>query len=243
MIWRAWQDRKHWLKYLKQFACFGIVAFPLGLWYSVYCYIRYRMPFGYVVTFEESEVHFIGFHDKWSRLFDFDRAFENLAVRADHVNDFADYNIPVSLVKFAVFGDGRYYQATTLTNVLGTGLFWATGVLFLLMGILAVAWCFFRDGRSWQKVFLLTTAAVSLYAYLKFCFRYPHVSSMSVRYVMCAVYTGCLALAAAVSCMQERLDGKSVIAGNIFRRITIGISVLYGTAAVVLNMGMETVLQ
>ena len=242
MLHRAWKDRENWTVYLKQFVCFGLISFPLGCWYSVYCYIRYRMPFGYVVSFDETEFQFIGMYDKWSRLFDFDRAFENLAIRADHIHDFADYNIPVSLVKFATFSDVRYYDASELTTVTGTGIFWTNAVLLLSMILLAVAWCFLRDGRLTQKIFMLTAAGVSLYSYVKFCFKYTHVCSMNIRYIMCAVYIGCLVTAAAVSEIQKRAAAKNVIGGKICKGIMVGLPIFYAVAVIVLEAGIELLL-
>lgn len=139
MLQRAWKDRKNWTAYLKQFVCFGLIAFPLGCWYSVYCYIRYQMPFGYVVSLGEDEMQFIGMHDKWSHFFDFERAFEHLAIREDGIGNFADYNIPVSLVKFATFGDSHHYPLTELTNAVGTSIFWINMILFISMPLFL--WC------------------------------------------------------------------------------------------------------
>lgn len=241
MLQRAWKDRKQWIVYARQFICFGLIAFPLGLWHSVYCYLKYQMPFGYAHLLAEDSFQFIGTHDKWSRFFDFDRAFEFLAVRMDYVNDFADYNIPVSLIKFATFGENRYYQESTLTSIFGTGIFWANAVLFILMVLMFVAWCFLKDGRSMQKVFMLTCVAVTLFFYIQFCLKYTHVCSMNIRYIMGAVYSGCIVIAAAASGIQERIARKSVTGGRICKRIIIAVPVLYAIAVIVLKVGIETI--
>ena len=242
MLQRAWKDRKQWTVYLKQFTYFGLIAFPLGLWHSVYCYIKYRMPFQYAYYLGEDSVQYIGFHDKWSRLFDFERAFEFLAAREDYINDFADYNIPVTLIKYAVFGESRYYQASTLTNILGTALFWVTVALFISMVVLFVIWCFLKDGRLMQKVFMLTGVAVSLLLYVRFCFRYTHVCTMNIRYIMGAYYIGCIMIAVTVSEIHKRIEKKSVTGGRVCKRIAIALPVLYAVAVVVQKAGMEALL-
>ena len=241
MLQRAWKGRKQWKAYLKQFVCFGIIAFPLGLWHSVYNYIKYEMPIGFVPFLGEDSIQFIGIHDKWSRFFDFERAFEDLSVRMDRVNSFADYNIPVTLIKYVTFGESRYYRASRLTNILGTGIFWVNAALFLLMVVMFVIWCFFKDGRLMQKVFMLTGAVVSIYSYLKFCIKYTHVCSMNVRYIMGAVYIGCIVIAAAASGICERIERKSAVGGRICRGVTITVPVLYAIAVILLKVGMEAV--
>lgn len=242
MLYRAWKDREKWTVYLKQFVCFGVVALPLGLWYPVYCRIRYQMPFGYVVSFDEDALQFIGMYDKWSRLFRFENAFEFLTIRDDQVNSFADYNIPVSLVKYATFGDSHYYLESRLTQVTGTCIFWVNIVLFILMPLLFAVWCFCRDGRRMQKVFMLTAAAASLYFYIKFCFKYPHVCSMNIRYIMCAVYIGFITAAAAVIEIQKAAVSKSAVLGSFCHKLTVTLPILYSIAVIVLQVGMEMLL-
>ena len=242
MLHRAWRDRKQWTVYLRQFVCFGLIAFPMGLWHSIYNFIKYRMPIGYIADLSEDSEQFIGMYDKWSRFFDFSNALDFLYVRFDYINDFADYNIPVVLIKFATFGESRYYQATGLTNILGTGIFWANAMLFVLMAAAFVIWCFFRDGRMMQKIFMLTAAAVPLYFYVKACIRYTHVCTMNIRYIMCAVYVGCIVVAAAVSGLQDKIAGKSESDGRICKAILTALPVLYALVVIVLEAGMETIL-
>lgn len=242
MLHRAWKDRKQWTVYLKQFTGFCLVAFPLGMWHSLYCFIRYGMPIGYASPLGEDSLQYIGDYDKWERFFDFNRAFEYLGVRMDYANYFADYNIPVTLVKFATFGESVYYRGSSLTNVLGIGMFWVNVVLFILMAAAFVVWCFFRDGRMIQKVFIFTGAAVSLVLYVKFCLKYTHVCTMNIRYIMCAVYLGCIAIAAVSSGLQERIAEKSETGGRVCSRILTAASLLYAVAAIVLKAGMETLI-
>lgn len=242
MLYRVWKDREKWAVYLKQFICFGVVALPLGLWYPVYCRIRYQMPFGYVVSFDDDALQFIGMYDKWSRLFRFENAFEFLTIRDDQINGFADYNIPVSLVKYATFGDSHYYLESRLTQVTGTCIFWVNIVLFILMPLLFAVWCFCRDGRRMQKIFMLTVAAASLYFYVKFCFKYTHVCSMNIRYIMCAVYIGFIVTAAAVTEIQKAAASKNALLGGLCNKLTVTLPILYSVAVIVLQVGMEMLL-
>lgn len=242
MLQRAWKDRGQWKDYLKQFICFGLVAFPLGLWHSVYCYVKWEMPFGYAYPVEPDAPSFIGMYDIRSRFFDFHGAFDFLAISMYHTDGYADHNIPASLVKYATFGESTYYQTGRLTNILGSGMFWVNMVLFLLMAAAFVAWCCIKDGRGMQKVFLLAVAAVSLYAYAKFCVRYTHICSMNIRYIMVAVYAGFIVIAAAASGLQERIAGKSAAGGRISKGILVAVPVLYALWAVVLKAGMAVVL-
>lgn len=242
MLYRAWMDRKEWKVYLKQFLCFGMISFPLGLWYSIYCAVRYQMPIGYVVSWGSDEQQYIGMYDKWSRLFRFEHVFEYLAIREDNVNGFADYNIPVSLIKYATFGDSHYYLDSGLTTVAGTCIFWINVVLFILMPLSAVVWCFCRDARRSYKILMLSAAAVSVCFYTKFCFKYAHVCSMNIRYIMCAVYIGCIVIAAAAAEIQKKAALKNTVLGKACKRLMAALPVLYAAAVLTLHVGMETLL-
>lgn len=242
MLYRALLDREKWKAYLKQFICFGMISFPLGLWYSVYCAVKYQMPIGYVVSWGGDELQYIGMYDKWSRLFRFERALEYLAIRDDHINGFADYNIPVTLIKYATFGDSHYYLDSGLTRVTGTCIFWTNAVLFILMPLSAVVWCFCRDARRSCKILMLSAAAASLCFYGKFCFKYAHVCSMNIRYIMCAVYIGCMVVAAAAEEIQKRVTLKNTVLGNGCRKLMTALPLLYTVAVAALNVGMEILL-
>ena len=242
MLYRGWKERKKWGAYLKQFICFGVTALPLGLWYPVYCRIRYGLPLGYVVSWDEESLQFIGMYDKWSRLFRFDQAFEYLFFRDDQVNSFADFNIPVTLIKFATFGTSRYYLDSQLTYVVSSCIFWFNLILFIFMPLLFAVWFFCKDGRLAQKVFLLAAAGTSAYFYLKFCFKYPHVCSMNIRYIMCAVYIGCIVTAVSASEIHKSAASKSAALGKLCKNIMVVLPILYAVAVTVMKVGMEMLL-
>lgn len=242
MLWRAWTDRKQWVKWVKQFACFGVVAFPLGLWYSVLQWIRFRMPFGYVPSLSQEVAQFIGMYNNlWDRFSGYGHALENLALQWGPAPD-VDYNIPVSLVKYSVFGELVYYNRTQLTEILGTVVFWATAGMFILFVAAFSAWLFMRRDKMVYKVFFGSGIIIILFAYVKFCLEYPHVCTMSVRYVMTALYLGMLVLGIAVSGLQEKLAGKGIIAGRVFA-VSVGcLTVFYMLSSALLYFHLEWML-
>lgn len=241
MLHRAWQDRKQWTVYLKQFLCFALAAFPLGLWHPLYCRIKWGMPFGYVPAMGPESSQFIGAYDKWSRFFDFEGAFELLTVQGDRFHGFTDYNIPVTLIKFAVFGESNYYRASQLTFLVGTGVFWTTFVLFILMAAALAVWCFCKDHRTIYKVFTVTGVLVSLLFFVRFCWQYPYVCTMNVRYVMGAVYLGCLTLGAAFTAIQGKA-AKTKAGGRVCTIIMTAVPAVYAAAVIVLMAGLESLL-
>ena len=238
MLWRAWTDRKQWAKWVKQFACFGVVAFPLGMWYYVFQWIRFRMPFGYVPSVSQEQSQFIGMYNFWDRFRDYGHALESLELRWGPAPD-VDYNIPVSLVKYSVFNELSYYTFSPTTKSIGTIMFWTTAVMFILCAAAFAVWLFMRRNKMIYKVFLGSGIMVILFAYVKFCLEYPHVCTMNVRYVMTAVYLGMLVLGITVSGLQEKLAGKGIIAGRVFAVLAVCLTVFYMLCSTLLNFHLE----
>lgn len=241
MLWRAWSDRKQWVKWVKQFACFGVVAFPLGLWYSILRWVQFRMPFGYAPSLTKEMSQYIGMYDLWDRFRDYGHALESLALRWGPAPD-VDYNIPIALVKYSVFNELGYYAMTPSTEILGTIVFWATAIMFLLLVAAFVIWLFMRRDKAIYKVFFGTGFLVILLAYMKFCLDYPHVCAMNVRYIMIAVYLGMLILGLAVSGIQEKIAGKGAVVCRIFTISVSSLTLFYMLCSVLLSFHLEWML-
>ena len=241
MLWKVWKDRKRELMYMKQFVCFGLIAFPLGLGYSVLKWVQYRMPFGYVPSVPIGAEQFIGMYTKGQRFADYAYALENLSLRWDN-KEAVDYNIPISLVKYSVFNELDYYHNNSVTYTLGTIVFWVTLVFFILMAAALIAWLFMKEYRTIDKVFLLSGVLVIMYAYVNFCFSYPHVCTMNIRYVMTAVYIGILVLGSVVSGLETRIMAKNRSAIKIFSGLVGGIVALYVICSVLLMINLDMLL-
>ena len=238
MLHRAWKERAQWKLWLKQFLCFGAVAFPLGLWYSVLRYVQYGMPFGYVPRLSLKNKQYIGMHEGWSRFFDFEDAFEHLALRWDN-EKFADYNIFVSSVKCAVFGEGYGYQANPALAMAGTVLFWATLVLMLLTAAGCVLWLFQKRQTALEKVFMSVALGASIVSYLSFCLEYPFVCTMNIRYIMVAVYLSFLIMGGAAEGLTDRIGRRSASAARGMKAAAGILAGCYmaGAAALIVQAG------
>ncbi len=241
MLVKAWKGRREWKKYLGQFAVFGLAAFPLGLWYPLKCLLQYGVPLGYVPYMGTDSDQYIGMYTGLSRLFEVGDQLVELCLHWNNNAPYIDYNIPISLVKFAVFGEGSYYLVNETVKTIGTWMFWFTAVLLVVAALLCV-YCFVGRRLAWvYKVSFAAMILVILGSYVKFCYMYPHVCTMHIRYVMVAVYLGVVGAGSVLDCsLGERKDtrlGKSV------RGVVSVILLAFAVLSVLLNWNMEILLQ
>lgn len=207
MLWKAWKERNRAGFYVRQFLCFGIISFPLGLWYSILRYVQFGMPFGFISALPTDADQFVGMHMGWERFLDFDGAFQSLSLNWGG-GERADFNIPVSMVKYAVFGEGNFYKLTPVLYVAGNGLFWTTMVLGVLAVIFFVVMMFQKRNTLPEKVFVTAVVAVSMFSYVKFNLLYPFVCTMNLRYILAALYMSLMTAGAAWAEAMERAERR-----------------------------------
>ncbi len=182
---------------IKQWIAFGVVCVPLGLWWSVRCFFKYDMPFGYVMRFKNTIAMFLG--DKytvWERLTDF-RSFQFESVYDQYVwyhCPYYEYNPTIALFKTSMFDEAQYGDELQFWAV---GLFWIN-IALAILALVAMVYLLI-DRKSCVdrtlKIFLLLLYTVSTASYYIFCLKYPFTCTMNIRYTMMSVFTGVLFLA------------------------------------------------
>lgn len=192
MLWKAWENRKEWLAYLKQFLLFGVVVFPLGMWYALLRLVQYGMPITYAPSLPEDSIQNISAYTVGQRLFDFGGAFDVLHIQWNRFEGFTDHNIFTTLIKYAVFGETSYDVATKNLRFFSTVAVAATGLLFLLLLVMTVKFTAEKRIDAPTKVLFLVTILLSLVMYVRFCFAYQFICAMNLRYILVAFYLGIL---------------------------------------------------
>ncbi|WP_010248694.1 ArnT family glycosyltransferase [Acetivibrio cellulolyticus] len=102
-FFKLWQKRDMFFKLIGQFATFGVICIPLGLWWSVYNFVKYKMPFNAILRLDISP-QYLGDCSVITRLFEFNPIkFEN--IYTGFGNPYRDSNIFIALLKTSVFGE------------------------------------------------------------------------------------------------------------------------------------------
>lgn len=185
-----------------QFAVFGLVCVPLGVWYPVRNLVRFDVPLNYVQEMDPKVLQYIGDMDFWTRVTDFSPSqfysiFEQFVWQDQSgvLRGYNEYNPLISLLKTSVFGEFvRVSSSDLFMLAVCVALFWlaavAAAVSFVCMILFAAKG---REGEdAFPGRFLALFHILLLVSYYKFACDYPFVCTMNFRYITPTVITGAL---------------------------------------------------
>ncbi len=209
------KDIRNYKKYLLQFAIFGIICIPLGMWWSVYNYIKWDMPIGYVTELSKQEKQYIPQYSTLERFFSFnENQFADIFVYGRANVGYYEYNIFVMLFKSAVFGETTLFEqgSASASNILGytisVSLFYVNILLALVSFIGAIVLIvkkkYLRD--STVTGFFAILWVVVMAFYFKFCLDYPFTCSMDFRYIVPTLLVGVVFLGKLIDYLTENKE-------------------------------------
>lgn len=215
--------RNEWKGLLLQFVCFGLVCAPLGLWWEIRNAVAFGVPLSYIPRLPETSSQHIGQISAAQRLFNFGGGQLSYVYDAftSHGAPYNEFNPTVGLFKTALFDEG-VYTAPPLLSAAGTALFWVGTVCGLLCFVAFVLTMAREDSgldgqsRAFFSVFTLTV----LLSYYLFCFAYPYVCTMNVRYCVPLIPLFAMGL----GLWLKRCSGSR---GRPLRRAVGGLTVLF----------------
>lgn len=205
---------------LKQFAAFLCISVPLGMWWGIYCNIRFKVPFGYVPKLPKELDQYIGRYSVWDRFFDFNpnqfaSVFENWGRPS------FEHNIIIAILKTSLFGEYDFSQTTAAVVLPATFAFWANCAVVVISVVAMIYVCFKRypEVDAVIKVFLGLVYAVAMGSFIKFCFVFAHTCTMDFRYIVPTMIVGSIA----IGLMINELDKKR---SAISKALVFGICVM-----------------
>ena len=170
---------------------FGAICAPLGLWFQIRNYLKFGVPLGYVLR-STNTYQDISRYTVFQRLFDFyGFPIEDYYIKLGSDGE-QDYNIFITMVKTALFGEENYRDDLVM-SMAGYVLL----LVFLIMFFVAVAG-FVRTvitakkrNAIWEDLALIILTVAELVSVISFSLKYPHICSMNFRYctplILCGV--------------------------------------------------------
>ena len=182
---------KSWLKYIGQFAVFGAICVPLGLWWQIRNYFgEFHVPITYVPYLSEQDAQYCGNMPLAKRLFDFGSGQTSFVYEAFTDPNFGapynEFNPTMGLIKTSLFDEGQNSISDVhFPQIATTGpiLFWIGAILALLCVIAFIVMMISsKSGLSGINRIFFCALAATLASYYYFCVKFPFTCTMNIRY-------------------------------------------------------------
>lgn len=204
---------KAWKRYIGQFALFGVITFPLALWWQIRNFLLFKVPLTYVPYLGDQNVQFCGNMSVTKRLFDFGNGQLSFVYDAftDYGAPFNEYNPTIGLFKTAIFDEGTNgVSDVNFPQIAVTGpiLFWIGVVLGLLCFAAFVIMMFRKDSGldRLTRVFFTVFSATMILCYYIYCFKFPFTCTMNIRFLVPMISLSAMGL----GLLLKRFSGNSL---------------------------------
>lgn len=206
-------EKKKRFENFGQFCVFGCVCLPLGLWFSVRNFIKYKVPFNYVARLSDTSDQYVGFRGIYERLFDYSyNPFDNVFLnRVSTGSEYFEYNPLVSIVKSSMFGEYNFSDSnesiTTFCRIL-----LVINVIIIVVSLIAMIYCCLKKNAVFDKTMKLFIAFYYLLIFgnfIVFSFQYPHTCSMDYRYIVPTLVIGALFIGMLVEKIKEKSNSNA----------------------------------
>lgn len=209
------------LRYIGQYAVFGLICIPLGIWWQVRNLIKFQVPLSFIPSFGEQSFMYSGNMPLAQRLFSFgngqlDFVYGSITLVGAPYNE---YNPTLGLFKTAMFDEcNNSINDIHFPQIHFTGpiLFWISVVLFLTAFICFVVSMIRKseglDGT--ERVYFSLLFGVELVFFYIFALTYPHSCTFNIRYCMPLIPLCAMGLALAL----QRSESRAGVVSTWFRR-------------------------
>ena len=218
------------LKYIGQYALFGVICVPLGLWWQVRNLIKFKIPLTYVPDLGSNSPMYSGNMPLTERLFSFGNGqLDYIYGTNTYVGaPFNEYNPTLGLFKTAAFDEcansicDRNYPQIHIT---GPILFWISVVLFLICFVCFIVSMIRKSENinGVERFYFALLFGVILVSYYMFCIAYPLACTFNIRYAMPLIPLCAMGLAMAT---QRTLSSKKA-AATWFRRVMYALTAAF----------------
>lgn len=178
---KLWKERKRAKKLFGRIGAFCLVSVPLGVWYPVRNLLLFQQPLSYVPELGKT-FQYVGNYGIADRLWNI--PWSQLGVPYQSLE--TGYNIPLSLMKTATFGESEMTVGAPANILLYVHILLAVVALFAMVRMLIR-----KDGEKAVLNRALGLAWIVLMAsYVIFCLDFPSVCSEDFRYVVPTLLIG-----------------------------------------------------
>ncbi|WP_429954143.1 ArnT family glycosyltransferase [Enterococcus sp. AZ192] len=220
------RDKNQLTHLVKQFVLFGLICFPLGLWYPIRNWILYKQSFNYVVLLDRNVVPFLYNGDVgWTERF-LPFSFGEW-VRTPYAVVNQDNNLWSFLVKTSIFGESAVEQRSHAVAI----ILLISAVLLALLSLGSMVYVL-KNGRAVHPLArfgFFGIWLVQILSFIGFNVAYPFRCTMDARYVVPAIIVSIFYLGIGMNELYVRQNQS--VAVKIIYRMICGIILIFCCAA------------
>ncbi len=175
-------EKKAGLTSFLQLVVFAVICAPLGLWYQVRNYLKFGVPFTYVLR-SDNIYQDLSRYSPVQRIFGFygfpiEDYYMNLGSDGEQ-----DYNIFIAQIKTALFGGENCRDDFTM-SMAGYALLlvFLALIVISLIGMVYTVITLKKRKSLWEDLSLIVLAIAQTVSVVSFSLSYPHICSQDFRY-------------------------------------------------------------
>lgn len=225
MIYSLIMNKDKWKSYIGQFAVFGVIVCPIGLYWPIRNKILWDMPVNYIPGVGEQLVK----TDFFSRVLDI-RIHGVYPSMIAHGDEYDEYNTFVQLMKSSLFGEYNYGEYSRLINPFSVILL-AVSIVLAIVALYATCYMIFSKRSMMKldrKIYLGLLYLAFLLGYLSFSLGYTNFSAEDFRYSALAIIIEAIFLGLWADESEEKVVRLVLIASIVFAVASTAVYLLIG---------------
>lgn len=210
-------------KYFYLFMFFGCISLPIGLWYPIRNYIKFKQPILYVMDVNNPDLY-VGDKSLISRLNPFSSEIFKM-----YCDPWVDFNIPISLVKGSLFEEYSWKTSFGIIYSLAIIL----NIIMIIVFIISFINCLIKkEKRNLQwKILLSILLIFNLISYLVMNIKLPYGCSMNFRYLLPTIFIGAIFTYFNLDYYRRK---NNKLERNLYKILFIGTIVLFMSSDIII---------
>ena len=184
------KGKKEGMKSFLNLVVFGVISAPLGLWFEIRNNLKYGVPLTYVLL-SDNIYQDVSRYSPMQRIF----GFYGFPIEDYYINlgsdGTQDYNIFITLIKTALFGEENYRDDFTMsiTGYILLLLFLAV-IAVTVAGLVYTVITIRKRDSFWEDIAMAIMGITQIISIVMFALKYPHICSINFRFTMLMALCG-----------------------------------------------------
>jgi len=179
LLWKLIAGRDRFLKFIGQYALFGVISIPIGIWSPIRNFVKFGVPLNYTPEVGEP----IEGVTQLQRIFFPGSEVTPFTCMVANGNAYDEFNVPLAILKTSLFGEADFSGVAPGATLVGW-LLLLSGAAVCVVTVVAIVGTVRRKLLDAQVTVFMLVYILASYAFIiNMCFSIPNFSSQDFRYI------------------------------------------------------------